>query len=251
MAKSTRGGKIGSSGGAGTPTTGGRSDISQTKDLQELADLMFNKYDIRVDTKSLAQADFDAVKKSAETIAKMKEEFPEAEANFHELNGNENKGNAYASASYYGLVQLNPNKYKDAQKIAQSYAADVKSKFHPDGTTSEHIVTHECGHILEKALIDKNISDSRGGIFDMAKKADAWNKHKAASDVISRAAKNAKKTPEGKGKKIGGLIGEVSRYATKNRSETLAECVADYVANGSNAKLLSREVWKVLKSELG
>lgn len=34
------------------------------------------------------------------------------------------------------------------------------------------------------------------------------------------------------------------------RSEALAECVADYMANGSKAKPLSRAVYNVLKNEL-
>ena len=44
---------------------------------------------------------------------------------------------------------------------------------------------------------------------------------------------------------------EISKYALWNLNETLAEAVADYVANGENAALLSREIWKVLKKELG
>lgn len=242
MPKKTRG---------GSKSGGTVKSVSDTKDLQSLADFMYNEYSVRVDTKSLSGVDIESVKMAAEGIVKMQKEFPEADVYFHELNGNESNYNTFAHASYYGQIAINPDKFRTTQGISQRYEAGVKSKFHPDGTTAEHIVIHEGGHILEKALIDKHITDSRGGVWEQAKKIDAWNKHKCASDVISRAAKNAKKTPEGKGKKIGSLISEVSGYATKNRSETLAECVADYVANGSKAKVLSREVWKVLKDELG
>ena len=72
-----------------------------------------------------------------------------------------------------------------------------------------------------------------------------------ASKVISEACRDAKKTAAGKGMKNADLIQSVSRYATTNRSETLAECVADYAANGTNAKPLSVAVWNILKRELG
>lgn len=47
------------------------------------------------------------------------------------------------------------------------------------------------------------------------------------------------------------LVAQISRYATKNRSEAMAEAVADYRANGSRAKPLSQAIWKILKRELG
>jgi len=46
-------------------------------------------------------------------------------------------------------------------------------------------------------------------------------------------------------------VAQISRYATKNRSEAMAEAVADYRANGSRAKPLSQAIWKILKRELG
>lgn len=118
------------------------------------------------------------------------------------------------------------------------------------GTTGNNVVTHESGHILEAALIRRAYNnfetrpDYIAGIYD-------WNHNTFAKAVVSEAAKAAKKTPDGKGKKVKELISDVSRYAEKTRGETLAECVADYRANGANAKLLSREVWKILKRELG
>ena len=42
----------------------------------------------------------------------------------------------------------------------------------------------------------------------------------------------------------------VSKYALRNDSECLAECVADYVANRGKANPLSKAVWSVLKNEL-
>lgn len=133
--------------------------------------------------------------------------------------------------------------------INTSYDRTTASLFHPAGTKAVHITSHEAGHVLERALIEKTIPGS--DFWSQIGRSQAWDKSQCASKVISEAARQAKKTPAGKGKKIDTLIAEVSGYARKNRSETLAECVADYAANGSKARALSQEVWKVLKRELG
>lgn len=85
----------------------------------------------------------------------------------------------------------------------------------------------------------------KGGPFSSRSSTNgvkAWNKSKEAARIVGQAARQAKKMPDGKGKKNDELVAEVSRYATKNRSEALAERVADYMANGSKAKPLSRAV---------
>lgn len=76
-------------------------------------------------------------------------------------------------------------------------------------------------------------------------------KHKEATRIVSNAAKSVKKTSEGKGAKTDDLVLNISQYASKSRSEALAEAVSDYRANGANAKPLSRAIWAELKKELG
>ena len=246
-----------SSGGAGKGAKGGGSatnkpqSISETKDLQQLHDFMYNKYGIRVDTQSLAGTDFEAVKQAAQGMASVIDEFPQAADCFHELKGDALNPNVLANASYHGVVTVNSGEYRSNARLKKTYGASTDSGFHPKGTKAEHITSHEAGHILEKALIDKYVSDPRGGIYDRAKKVDAWNKSTYTKKVISEACKAAKKTPEGKGKKNIDLIAGVSRYAKVNRSETLAECVADYIANREKASPLSIQVWKILKREFG
>ena len=100
-------------------------------------------------------------------------------------------------------------------------------------------------------MIDKYILSRGSDYYTRLEASNAWNTSKLSGKVISEACKDAKKTPAGKGLKNTDLIRGVSGYATKNRSETLAECVADYTANGTSAKPLSVAVWKILKRELG
>ena len=105
------------------------------------------------------------------------------------------------------------------------------------------------GHLLERALIE--MSHPGVGALDQLYRAQAWSKCTEATSIISEACKMAKKTEAGKGLVNSQLKAMVSGYATKNNSECLAECVADYVANGENASILSKEVWKILKGKLG
>ena len=246
--KATNGlGNTGGNAGGNAPI----NSVSDTKNIQELSDFMFDKYGITVKQDTLQGVDFDSVKMAAEGITFMMDEFPQASFNFHELRGGITRESTLASASYNGIISINNNKFATTDKINAIYERNVTAKYHPEGTTAAQITIHEGGHILERALIDKNINDPMGGIWDRLAKARAWDKSTCASSVISEAARNAKKTAAGKGKTNASLISEVSGYATKNRSEALAECVADYVANKSKAKPLSQEVWKVLKRELG
>ena len=243
-----------SSGGMGGGSMGAKSSgpiksVSEAKDLQELSNFLYDNYDIVVKTDTLKDVEFESVKMAAEGITSIIDEFPGAADNFHELSGTTSRSNAFAAASYNGVISINSEKYKTIQNIEERYARTVATSFHPAGTTAVHITAHESGHVLERALIDKYVNDPMGGIWDRAAKARAWDKSTCASKVITEAAKNAKKTPAGKGKKNAQLISEVSGYANKNRSETLAECIADYAANKSKAKPLSQEVWKILKRE--
>lgn len=248
-AKRNRGGtKTGA--GAGTGAGSGKiNSVADATNLQELADFMNDKHNVKLDIGSLSNIPLENVKMAAEAIVQLRDEFPGAADYFHELIGDDSSANAFAYAKYNGTIAINPKKYVTVQEINSRYDANVGSGFHPAGTKAFHIVTHEGGHIMERALIDKFINEP--GILGAFAKAEAWNRHSVASKVISEAARGAKKLPGGKGKKNAQLISEVSGYANKNRSETLAECVADYVANGKNAKPLSIATWSILKRELG
>lgn len=132
-----------------------------------------------------------------------------------------------------------------------TYASDVKRGGSPAGTTGDHVLSHESGHLLERALIHKFVTSQIQGQGARLAGSSAWNNCTMAKNVIREAVSAVKKTPAGKGMRTAGLIRQVSAYAATNRSEALAECVADYAANGTNAKPLSVAVWKILKRDLG
>lgn len=189
--------------------------------------------------------DLGMLKTASEEIINMRKEFPQAAGAFAELNGEEARSGVYASASRITGNIMISGMMSNVEKARQTYNLDVALGFHPKGTTSDHIITHESGHILEKALLDKAYANDPYG------RQAAFFGRTEAKRIVKNAVTAIKKTPEGKRARTESLIGQISKYASKNRSETLAEAVADYRANGVNAKPLSRAIWAELKKELG
>jgi len=227
----------------------GPQSARETKDLNELAQYMAN-IGVTVDVASLSGQTFENVRDAAAGVERIVKEFPQAAATFGTLRGKDLKNGVLANASLAGNITL-ANHYfsKTEDGLSRTYDGTTTKGFHPAGTSKGDIATHEAGHILESALVHRAFPGS--GFYERMEQSAAWNKSMMASKVVSEACKIAKKTPEGKGLKNADLIRNVSGYATKNRSETLAECVADYAANGSSAKPLSVAVWNILKRELG
>ena len=251
-----RGGASGfpANGPAGPVVIAGPQRAEDTKDLDELAEYMKNvgQYGIHVDKQSLSGQTFENVREAAGAIERIMLAFPQAAPLFHDLRGGDLKHGVLAQASYSGAIELANHYYsKTEDGLARTYDGTTAKGFHPAGTLKADIASHEAGHLLDRALIDKYILSKGNDYYTRLEAAKAWNKSTIAGKVVSEACKVVKKTPEGKGMKNADLIRNVSGYATKNRAETLAECVADYAANGTSAKPLSVAVWNILKRELG
>lgn len=246
------GGRGGASGfPANAPVPAAPQNATDTHDLAELSQYMKSTHGIHLDPKTFANQDFENVKQAAGAIETIVREFPQAAANFHELRGANLKNGVMANASYRGTIQLGDYYFKNRNFLMSRYANAEAHGFHPAGSNGDHVATHEAGHILERALIDKYVLSQGSGYYTQLQASNDWNKSTYAGKVISEACRMAKKTPAGKGMKNDALISNVSGYAIRNRSEAMAECVADYVANGQKAKPLSVAVWNILKRELG
>lgn len=212
------------------------ADFSSIKDFEGLEKWLKSNYNVNMD-KSVTVLDFESIKEGVQGIDIVLKEFPQAKGSFVKLS---TKKSGIMCANYSGEINFNPVYYADRKKAVY---ASQSTGFHPKGNNVVSSASHEAGHILEKALIDKNGSSPFGLI--------AWSDCTYAKAVVSDACKAAKKTAEGKGKRNAQLKGEISGYAKTNDSECLAEAVADYTLNGANAATLSKEIWKILKGELG
>ena len=207
------------------------SDASNFKDLQSY----FKKKGYKMND-AIEKLDFNSVKDTTKGVDIVLNEFPQAKKIFA---GFDIGKSGVACASFTGKISFNPAYYTDAKNL-QCMIMGNTTGFHPKNTGIVEIGSHEMGHILELALINKH----NGGVL-------AWSECTEAKKIVSEACKLAKKLPEGKGKVNATLKREISGYAMQNASECMAEGVADYIANKNNASVLSRMIWNLLKGELG
>lgn len=207
------------------------SDASNFKDLQSY----FKRKGYKMND-AIEKLDFNSVKDTTNGVDIVLKEFPQAKKVFA---GFDIGNSGVACASFAGKISFNPAYYTDAKNL-QCMIMGNTTGFHPKNTGIVEIGSHEMGHILELALINKH----NGGVL-------AWSECTEAKKIVSEACKLAKKLPDGKGKVNATLKREISGYAMQNASECMAEAVADYIANKDNASVLSRMIWNLLKGELG
>ncbi len=226
----------------------GNSDIMKEiispifcQNFEELKKYFKDVHGVEIKDKVL-NLDFKSVRSSMEGLDIVIKEFPKVKGKLRFLDV---KNSGVMAASMEGTIYFNSNYYSEVKKLNGLIMGNVTG-FHPKNTGILEIGSHEMGHLLESALIDLNsLRKSK------VEKIMSWNNCLEAKRIISQACRNAKKTIDGKGKINLILKSEISKYAQSNDSECLAEAVADYVANKEEASILSKEVWKLLKNELG
>ena len=232
-------------------------EIDAAKDLNEinLALAKYAQYDIG---KSLQNLDLDVLKGMAKAAVTVKYAFAHDDSDpfdimdtykgftkaynstLNHIGGGEHRSNAYASAKLYGGdINVNPAMFKSLASVSAQYQQDVRYGFHPSGTNWTHIISHELGHKLVAAL-DKTTNSP----------ILSWNNNTTATSIVREAVKNLKRSGQYGNTKTDQFVRQVSQYAMKNRHETVAESVADYMANGNSAKPLSIAVVTELKQRL-
>lgn len=216
MAKGARGGK------RGNPTA-----VNKAQEIKSFE----SKYGITI-SKDLKNMTTDNLYNATQRVAEIIDEYP---GYFDEVKDMKeyNQANTYAAMSVNGrTLYLNPKFYDNPTTMERTYKYDVSTKWHPDGTTYNDIIVHELGHAVSFKIARNNLQGYES--------ANASLVNKAAEEIRanSKSYGYARKPSEKK------LRTEISRYATKNYSETVAEAFADYHANKENAKPLSKAIMK-------
>lgn len=145
-----------------------------------------------------------------------------------------------------GKVQVNPTKYNMWQSIARSYDNDVRTGWHPKGTTAESIVVHEMGHAIDGLLAREKVL---GGITSSGEYRYASSSLKAT--IMKRAAKLDSDLADlmerdRYWKESDAVSTYVSEYATKNAQEWFAECFAEYITS-AKPRVVATEFGKELE----
>lgn len=212
--------------------------VADCRSFDDIEKIFSQKHKVSIPD-DVRKLNFRATKDSLTGIDKVIDEFSQVKG---VLKGFKTGKNGVMSAGYDGIISFNPMYYDNIDNMKEMIMGP-ETGFHPKNTGVLETGAHEMGHLLERALIEKN-NPGPGGVLD-------WNECTHAKRVVSEACKAAKKTDGGKGILNAGLKKQISGYSLTNDSECLAEAVADYIANGEQSSLLSKEIWKILKRELG
>lgn len=145
-----------------------------------------------------------------------------------------NRARAIAYYDSEGNIAIN-EKYFDKKTLDAAYKACVESGFHPsNGNKSalEAVVAHELGHKLTADVAMKMGMQGQGSLHSAASRVIVETKKKYGYSSMSSVAAN------------------ISKYATYNHAETIAEAFSDVYCNGKNARAESRNIMSVVDGYL-
>ena len=235
-----KGGRGAINGGSGA--NGAKGSIKECKNFDELKATLKAKYgdQFEVDD-NLRNLKFEEVRGAMEGADFVLSEFGAND----KLTGFTIGNNGVMCASFDGKIKFTESYFK--QGASDLSTVMNGSSFHPKNQNAYTTGAHEAGHILESWIAKQQYSN-------YYEQALAWNNRTIATKIINEASKGVKKQYKARGEQapsIDSLCHRVSGYASKNRSEAFAECMADYVANGKNANPLSIAVWNETKKICG
>lgn len=213
--------------------------VSDNKTFGGAKVYMMNRYGVRM-TDGLRNIPLEILLPTLQGIEDMIDEFPIAGRELTSVIGMSSK-TAYMSASCDMIVKLNKAWLSNPARLRAQIQNDVKAGWSPKNTSIRECACHEMGHILE-AILNK-MANGKVNVSD-------WNNCIFASKIVNDAFYLVTKIPGYEDAQLMALKEEISDYALQDASECLAEAVADVMANGNRAALLSRAIWSQLKKEL-
>lgn len=144
-------------------------------------------------------------------------------------------------------MRTNIGYFGNINTLEAMYNYDVSNGFHPAGTTWRDIVTHEMGHVVTRGIINKMFDND-------ADRNAAWHSGEVSRDILRNAVKEVQDNYKAYGFKTKPtspqLRSDISKYATHNADESIAEAWADYHANGNNSKALSRAIYNEMRKRM-
>ena len=197
---------------------------------------------IQVPLKIVMSTDGQTLKQTYDSIREMRQQYPEWMQGLKNIS-DYTDNNSFAATNGTTMA-INTAYFGNTQGLDTLYQSTVSSGFHPAGTTWKDINVHELGHVAVHAIGQKMYSDP-------AEFRRRWTNGTLPARIVHEAYQEIKSAPTSYGfrNKIPSereLRAAVSRYATKNFHETIAEAWTDYHANGSGSKALSRAILAVM-----
>lgn len=224
--------------------------IGAAKTVQEVNNIL-NSAGVFTTTADLTGCDLDSAKSIAAAYEQVFSRFPALKGKLEAVDaqpiGMGDNTYAWCYIRNRGKVQVNPKWYSSWQSIVRKYEDDVISRWHPEGTTAESVVTHEIGHAIDGLLAREGVL---GGIT--AKGEYRYASSTMRNTIMKRVAKKDPVIQQmfdlwsSKEAMDMAVNDYVSRYATKNPQEWFAECFAEYITS-ANPRIVATEFGKELE----
>ena len=243
--------------GGGAPTTSAavrdKNGLDDPAAYNRIAQRMLDNYNVTL--QSLETVPIKTLEETMDTLAAVIDDYPMLKDSKITITGDyiadlKNYAGTRPVYSKDGSVKnyivLNLNNYElNADQLSQKYSYDVKKHQFPQGTQYKHLIAHEAGHLIELRIIEKRYNTSR-------QRQKAWDFEDVSDYILKHSYLHY--VPKVQRKSYQAMRKDVSKYARQSdyglsTSETLAECISDYAANGRAAKPLSIAVRKTLKEE--
>lgn len=209
--------------------------MQEFKNFDELERYLLINYNITM-TAKVKQLHFKSVQKTVAGIIDTIDKFPQLMGQIKKLDTWHNN-NWIVSCSYDGTVYFSLNRYNKIMPIKTKKLNSCMNGhwYHPINTDFDSLGSHECGHMLIKAYIEKKYPEKSANT-----QMQIWKNSSVAKDILNDVAKITKV-------KLYNLQKEMCSYANENASECIAECISDYMTNGNKAQKLSIMVAEYFK----
>ena len=146
---------------------------------------------------------------------------------------------------YFGKDNAADAAAKYLESTRKVFAPDgsvIRYNFHPEGTTLGYAVCHDLGHMTERMLVNMRCNDPADRAVMRRLCTVAGQIYEEAKRELSESGELPSDLELRRG---------ISECATLSLSETFAEAMTDYTANGEKANPLSIAMIRVAKRKFG
>lgn len=222
-----------------------KEKIEKTSSDKRYADLSTewkNDFNIEID-ESVKELNYSSVSRALKSLRNMLNQYPEINKYVKRISTSEHGAMVFRPNE--NDISLNPKFFKDPDAYRNLIKEQVERGYWIKGTTIESDMVHESAHVLEFVFLNRNVNYK-----NTLQKENAWNNCNEAEKIVLEAFNNLRAKGIIKGKKLSGLIDDISRYASESYSETMAEAFSDCFINGDNAHEISKEIKRLVGIKL-
>lgn len=222
-----------------------KSKLTKASNDKRYADLSTewkNDFNIEVD-ESVKELNYSSVSRALKSLRNMLNQYPEINKYVKRISTSEHGAMVFRPNE--NDISLNPKFFKDPDAYRNLIKEQVERGYWIKGTTIESDMVHESAHVLEFVFLNRNVNYK-----NTLQKENAWNNCNEAEKIVLEAFNNLRAKGIIKGKKLSGLIDDISRYASESYSETMAEAFSDCFIDGDNAHEISKEIKRLVDIKL-